>query len=308
MTRLTKFCYLPSCSQTASSPSQYILNIRQQPVQARLSTNSERERKPIEPAPIIQINLANSSLQETDNLCHPTDDEEIYTPTHNALSGQTVSSMYRLSDIDDQSNAFFIFGDLSVKIEGKYRLKFSLFQITETGAVCLSSVFSHPFTVYPIKNFPGTLDSTFLSKSFSDQGARIKIRKDNHSQSTANLRKRKQTNHSVTLSLNNICTERRNSMTSHDTHSSAEESPIMVSPSLPCLHTVLPSLSTSTLEKDSYDCHQPPLYSSLFDEPALRLPPLQGTFKRTKTTHEQDAVVAMMQLSQTHYIFPTTTI
>lgn len=37
------------------------------------------------------------------NLCHPTDDEEIYTPTHNALSGQTVSSMYRLSDIDDQS-------------------------------------------------------------------------------------------------------------------------------------------------------------------------------------------------------------
>ncbi|EIE87030.1 hypothetical protein RO3G_11741 [Rhizopus delemar RA 99-880] len=97
-------------------------------------------------------------------------------------------------------------------------------------------------------------------------------------------------------------------MTSHDTHSSAEESPIMVSPSLPCLHTVLPSLSTSTLEKDSYDCHQPPLYSSLFDEPALRLPPLQGTFKRTKTTHEQDAVVAMMQLSQTHYIFPTTTI
>lgn len=29
------------------------------------------------------------------------DDDEIYTPTHNALSGQTVSSMYKLKDIDN---------------------------------------------------------------------------------------------------------------------------------------------------------------------------------------------------------------
>jgi hypothetical protein len=28
-------------------------------------------------------------------------------------------------------NTFFIFGDLSVKVEGSYRLKLSLFQITE---------------------------------------------------------------------------------------------------------------------------------------------------------------------------------
>ena len=36
------------------------------------------------------------------NLCHPTEDDEIYTPTHNALSGQTVSSMFKLNDIDNQ--------------------------------------------------------------------------------------------------------------------------------------------------------------------------------------------------------------
>lgn len=35
------------------------------------------------------------------NLAHPSDDNEIYTPTHNALSGQTVSSMYKLKDIDN---------------------------------------------------------------------------------------------------------------------------------------------------------------------------------------------------------------
>ncbi|KAI9276367.1 velvet factor [Sporodiniella umbellata] len=116
------------------------------------------------------------------NLCHATNDEEIYTPTHNALSGQTVSSLFKLNDIDNQINTFFIFGDLSVKVEGKYRLKLSLFQITDSGAVCLSSLFTTPFTVYSTKSFPGALDSTFLSKSFSDQGARIKIRKDNRVQ------------------------------------------------------------------------------------------------------------------------------
>lgn len=40
------------------------------------------------------------------NLAHPIDDEEIYTPTHNALSGQTVSSMYKLKDIDNHGNYF----------------------------------------------------------------------------------------------------------------------------------------------------------------------------------------------------------
>lgn len=35
------------------------------------------------------------------NLAHPYNDDEIYTPNHNALCGQTVSSMYRLKDIDN---------------------------------------------------------------------------------------------------------------------------------------------------------------------------------------------------------------
>ncbi|KAI7896430.1 velvet factor [Mucor mucedo] len=116
------------------------------------------------------------------NLAHPIDDDEIYTPTHNALSGQTVSSMYKLKDIDNHDGAFFIFGDLSVKVEGNFRLKLSLFEITSTGAVCLQHLFTGPFTVYATKKFPGMLDSTFLSRSFSDQGARIRIRKENRAQ------------------------------------------------------------------------------------------------------------------------------
>lgn len=41
------------------------------------------------------------------NLAHPINDEEIYTPTHNALSGQTVSSMYKLKDIDNHGKIIF---------------------------------------------------------------------------------------------------------------------------------------------------------------------------------------------------------
>ncbi|KAI9270779.1 velvet factor [Phascolomyces articulosus] len=116
------------------------------------------------------------------NLAHPTNDDEIYTPNHNALSGQTVSSMYKLKDIDNNDGGFFVLGDLSVKVEGHFRLKLTLFEITLNGAVSLKSIFTDVFTVYSAKSFPGVLDSTFLSRSFSDQGARIRIRKEHRNQ------------------------------------------------------------------------------------------------------------------------------
>jgi hypothetical protein len=45
--------------------------------------------------------------------------------------------------------------------------------------VCfLLSITSGVFQVYNAKQFPGMLDSTFISRSFSDQGVRIRIRKE----------------------------------------------------------------------------------------------------------------------------------
>ncbi|CAG8537854.1 16914_t:CDS:2, partial [Acaulospora colombiana] len=41
---------------------------------------------------------------------------------------------------------------------------------------------SDVFTVYPPKTFPGMSESTFLSRSFSDQGVRIRIRKEHRIQ------------------------------------------------------------------------------------------------------------------------------
>ncbi|ORX90014.1 hypothetical protein K493DRAFT_231780 [Basidiobolus meristosporus CBS 931.73] len=95
-----------------------------------------------------------------------------------SLTGTLVSSLYKLKDVDNSDGGFFVFSDISVRVEGQFRLKFSLFEIVNFSAVPLATVFSNTFTVYPPKLFPGMAESTFLSRSFSDQGVRIRIRKE----------------------------------------------------------------------------------------------------------------------------------
>ncbi|KAI9331907.1 velvet factor [Pilaira anomala] len=116
------------------------------------------------------------------SLVNATTHEEIINPAHNTLSGQSSSSMYKLKDINNHDGGFFVFGDVSVKLEGQFRLKFSMFEISKLGATNLKSIYSNVFQVYPSKSFPGMLESTFLSRSFSDQGVRIRIRKEHRVQ------------------------------------------------------------------------------------------------------------------------------
>ncbi|KAK4518003.1 uncharacterized protein ATC70_001352 [Mucor velutinosus] len=388
MSKINNYNYVSACSDAASNASAYTLLNRQQPIHARISTNNERDRRPIDPPPIVQMRLNNATPQQTDafhqnsyfymcaNLAHPSDDNEIYTPTHNALSGQTVSSMYKLKDIDNHDGAFFIFGDLSVKVEGSFRLKLSLFEITTTGAVCLQSIFTGPFVVYPTKKFPGMLDSTFLSRSFSDQGARIRIRKENRAQVSnsssaaatsigAVSRKRKLgiqteqyilcapspasaslhvTSHNANpnqlmaqspplpaTSIPGSYYERRTSITSSGTEScSSDESPIATHFSSP--RVSLPPLSPPQQSYDkffptaasnyiplSYHSspsspplhvhYQMPVHAKPDFDASVKLPPIRNfnsslTRQRTTST-EQDAVVAMMQLSHSYNTAPS---
>lgn len=46
-----------------------------------------------------------------------------------STTGSVVSSLYHLKDIDNSDAGFFVFPDLSVRVEGHYRLKLSLFEI-----------------------------------------------------------------------------------------------------------------------------------------------------------------------------------
>jgi hypothetical protein len=40
-----------------------------------------------------------------------------------STTGSIVSSLYHLKDLDGKEGAFFVFSDLSVRMEGHYRLK-----------------------------------------------------------------------------------------------------------------------------------------------------------------------------------------
>lgn len=104
--------------------------------------------------------------------------------------------------------------------------------------------------------------------------------------------------------------ERRGSITSSGTEStsSSEDSPVMT-------HYSSPRVSLPSPQQQSYDklfaspsCYSlypspPPSHATSFN-PTVKLPPIRNLFsfndnnKRYKTTTEEDAVLAMMQLSQ----------
>ncbi|KAI8334050.1 velvet factor [Blakeslea trispora] len=163
---------------------QFHLKIRQQPIQARSSTAQDKDRRPLDPPPIIQILF--NTLDDQNDLQNPyvfmsvslVDSDRLPIRSSYGLSGQTCSSMYKLKDMNNQDGGFFVFGDISIRREGYFRLKFSVFELSVEGAIHRQSIYSNVFQVYSAKTFPGLLESTFLSRSFSDQGVRLRIRKE----------------------------------------------------------------------------------------------------------------------------------
>src|SRR5436305_14921926 len=68
------------------------------------------------------------------SLVAPDTDEELHLLRDGktrSTTGSVVSSLYHLKDIDNSDAGFFVFPDLSVRMEGTYRLKLSLFEIIE---------------------------------------------------------------------------------------------------------------------------------------------------------------------------------
>lgn len=93
------------------------------------------------------VNLQDADLSRPGQLTAAHQAEDINTATQSALAGTLVSSLHRLKDVDNTGESiislreaadiahspadggFFVFPDLSVKIEGEFRLRFSLFEM-----------------------------------------------------------------------------------------------------------------------------------------------------------------------------------
>ncbi|KAK4459271.1 velvet factor-domain-containing protein [Cladorrhinum samala] len=177
-----------------SVPGDFELVIRQQPKNGCVALTKGKDRRPLDPPPIVQLRISSRSDPSQRFLQNPylilvakllpkgSDDpeERRSEPKSGDLAGTVVSSLYNLKDLNNQQGGFFVFGDLSVKKEGTFRLEFILFELKPLDRECwqLASKISEEFTVYASKSFPGLAESTFLTRSFSDQGVRLRLRKD----------------------------------------------------------------------------------------------------------------------------------
>ncbi|GAA5910160.1 hypothetical protein JCM8208_006745 [Rhodotorula glutinis] len=181
-----------------ASPSLYHLDVRQQPRQARMAGSGEKaDRRPIDPPPIIRLRVRRPSARKKpahlltdDDLATPTlthtlfmfaslveeDTEQELFEVHGSktavVSGSVVSSLFHLRD-----QSCFVFPDMSVRMEGRWRFKMSLYEVSEDGAEFRTSILTDVFQVYSSKRFPGMSKSTELSRSFAQQGLKLRIRR-----------------------------------------------------------------------------------------------------------------------------------
>ncbi|KAI8871663.1 hypothetical protein GQ42DRAFT_115676, partial [Ramicandelaber brevisporus] len=170
------------------------LVIRQQPEHSRMcGVGAKADRRPIDPPPVVELKLNNPMVpNDKSYLFNPylfmyvclvavdTNEEVHLLPDRKtrATTGSTVSSLFHIRDHENKEGAFFVFADMSVRVEGTYRLKFMLYELIADRVQFLKSIESKPFKVYSAKAFPGMSDSTELSKAFAEQGLKIRIRKD----------------------------------------------------------------------------------------------------------------------------------
>ncbi|GAP90087.1 putative sexual development activator [Rosellinia necatrix] len=197
----------------------YQLEVLQQPERARAcgsGPKSSADRRPVDPPPVVILRvLEGEDMKDArditfdynvDFFCYasleharPMAHGRVQTPAATSppvLTGFPVSGCCYLDRPDPAG--YFLFPDLSVRHEGRYRLVFSLYELIknegdldrdapelEPGAVQLPTDACHrmdlrsaDFTVFSAKKFPGLTESTSLSRTVAEQGCRVRIRRD----------------------------------------------------------------------------------------------------------------------------------
>jgi hypothetical protein len=198
--------------------------VLQQPQRARAcgsGAKSSADRRPVDPPPVVELKIFDEDSKNDITFSHnanfflyttlesaraiaPVRGNSIPAP-YPVLTGTPVAGMAYLDR--PVPAGYFIFPDLSVRHEGKYRLSFNLFEELKedkdsdahsslnpehpSSQLLRSSpmaphahvhfrleVKSEPFVVYSAKKFPGLAESTTLSRVVAEQGCRVRIRRD----------------------------------------------------------------------------------------------------------------------------------
>lgn len=183
----------------------YTLSMRQQPIAARACGFGERDRRVIDPPPILELKIGDPGATTEEmkarlrypyyvvhcslwNADHDIDNSAMddvgdRRNQQRRLMGTLVASPFVGKDENNVEGCFFCFPDLSCRTTGRYRLKFVLMVLdpstmgTGNKAPFASTVISDVVTVYAAKDFPGMQSSTPLTRRLKEQGCLISVKK-----------------------------------------------------------------------------------------------------------------------------------
>lgn len=171
-------------------PNGYHILVKQQPREALVvAKGKEKARKAIDPPPIVQLEVKSTVDPQKNFLQNPylfmmvslyKADRDEPLPGSDSMTGTLSSSLHRLKDHHNVDVGLFVFGDISVKMLGTYRLHFRLYEFNPDvfTAQYLASTTSDKFSVLAPKDFKGMDESTQLSRLIADQGVRLRLRKE----------------------------------------------------------------------------------------------------------------------------------
>ncbi|KAI8871368.1 hypothetical protein GQ42DRAFT_115046, partial [Ramicandelaber brevisporus] len=181
----------------------YEMRVIQHPIRSRVASVMDAvDHRPIDPAPVIELvassipasTLANvyrlymTATLITASTAHlDYDGAEALQQSGAAVTTTAVadipSSLTASNDHLANERLIFAFPSLSVRLEGHYRLRFSLFETISDGyggcqVEYRGSVVSNPFTVYAAKKFPGMMPASDLSRMLAERGIRVRVRNE----------------------------------------------------------------------------------------------------------------------------------
>lgn len=179
----------------------FSLELRQQPQSARSCGLGDKDRRVIDPPPIVALSVEGPKLSSSDvdkymrypmymvsvSIYNETGVQDLSVMSEEyrhqrRLMGTPVTTAFFAKDEFNKDGCFFPFADLSCRTPGVYRLQFDVSMIAlppnhSQRFLKLAVVMSEPFTVYNAKDFPGMVSSSPLARRLKEQGCIISIKK-----------------------------------------------------------------------------------------------------------------------------------
>jgi len=192
----------PGLISTGRETKTYYLEIIQQPEVSAEFGSAALSRLPLAPPLVAQLiirdnrgNIIESDLEHPYLICHlslhsadgmtpldPVPSSNTHFPPDRLLYGNLVSSPHHLRNLEGRAGVYFLFPDVSVRLQGRYVLQLTLMRLSrvdalgmvnvgESGSV-LAQTRTRPFDVTPRHNYVAPLQ-TRLTEYFLEQGARM---------------------------------------------------------------------------------------------------------------------------------------